>query len=101
MDVLGNNATLRMNGATPYVTDEGNHILDLHLNRIGNARQLSLVLNQVPGVVENGLFVDICDVVVVGHGDGKVEVNDITNGAMDETHFDFLEDDNLFADVAD
>ncbi|MDP5349891.1 MAG: ribose-5-phosphate isomerase RpiA, partial [Paracoccaceae bacterium] len=60
MDVLGRDVTLRMNGDRPFITDEGNHILDLHLNRIGNARQLAMVLNQVPGVVENGLFIDIC-----------------------------------------
>ena len=66
MDVLGQTTSLRMNGDSPFVSDEGNFILDLHLNRIGNARQLSLVLNQIPGVVENGLFIDICDAVVVG-----------------------------------
>jgi ribose 5-phosphate isomerase A len=48
------------------MTDEGNYILDLHLKRIGNPRQLALVLNQIPGVVENGLFIDICDIVVIG-----------------------------------
>ena len=69
-----------MNRDAPFVTDEGNFILDLHLQRIGNPRQLALVLNQVPGVVENGLFIDICDVVVVGHGDGRVEVTDINAG---------------------
>ena len=101
LDVLGQTASLRMNGDSAFVTDEGNHILDLHLNRIGNARQLSLVLNQIPGVVENGLFIDICDVVVVGFGDGRVEVQDIHDGAKDATQFDFLEDDNLFADIGD
>ena len=90
-----------MNANSPYVTDEGNYVLDLHLNRIGNARQLSLVLNQGPGVVENGLFVDICDVVVVGHGDGRVEVRDITKSTSDESHYDFMEEDNLFADISD
>jgi hypothetical protein len=46
--------------------------LTSHLRRIGNPRQLALVLNQIPGVVENGLFIDICDIVVIGHGDGRV-----------------------------
>ena len=101
MDVLGATSSLRMNGQTPFVTDEGNHILDLHLNRIGNARQLSLVLNQIPGVVENGLFIDICDIVITGYGDGRVEVQDINKGEMDETRYDFLESDNLFADLDD
>ena len=101
MDVLGREVNLRMDGDRPFVTDEGNHILDLHLRRIDNPRQLSLVLNQVPGVVENGLFIDICDAVVIGHGDGKVEVFDITEGTNDVTRFDILDDDNLFSDLTD
>ncbi len=99
MDVLGQQSSLRMNGDAPFVTDEGNHIVDLHLQRIGNPRQLSMVLNQIPGVVENGLFIDICDVVVVGHGDGRVEVTDINDGTHQEDRIEFVESDNLFADI--
>ncbi|AXI47395.1 ribose 5-phosphate isomerase A [Sulfitobacter sp. SK012] len=101
MDVLGRSSTLRMNGQVPFITDEGNHILDLHLNRIGNARQLALVLNQMPGVVENGLFIDICDVVVIGFGDGRVDVRDINEGTVASERLDFVESDNLFADLSD
>lgn len=101
LDVLGRTASLRMNGDAAYVTDEGNHILDLHLHRIGQARQLSLVLNQIPGVVENGLFIDICDAVVIGYGDGRVEVRDLMKGSVEESRTDFLESDNIFTDVAD
>ena len=101
MDVLGRDATLRMNGETPFVTDEGNYILDLHLGRIGNAQQLSLAMNQMPGVVENGLFIDICDVVVLGYGDGRVETRDINQGTVEEDRLDFLESDNLFSDMLD
>ncbi|MGX9357295.1 ribose-5-phosphate isomerase RpiA [Roseobacteraceae bacterium S113] len=99
MDVLGAQASLRMNGSTPYITDEGNHILDLHLQRIGNARQLAMVINQMPGVVENGLFIDICDTVVIGYGDGRVIVRDINEGTEEEDRLDFVESDNLFADL--
>ncbi|MCW1956386.1 MAG: ribose-5-phosphate isomerase RpiA [Roseobacter sp.] len=101
MDVLGRSTTLRMNGDVPYITDEGNHILDLHLGRIGNPRQLGLVMNQIPGVVENGLFLDICDKVVVGYGDGRVEIRDINAGTVETDRLDFLEDDNLFTDLMD
>ncbi len=101
MDVLGRSTSLRMNGDIPYFTDEGNHIVDLHLNRIGNPRQLSLVLNQIPGVVENGLFIDICDVVVIGYGDGRVEIRDINKGSVEQGRVDFLDSDNIFRDVAD
>ena len=99
MDVMGRKTTLRMNGERPFFTDEGNHILDLHLGRIGNARQLAMVLNQIPGVVENGLFIDICDKVVIGYGDGRVETRDINEGSVSETRLDFVEDDNLFRDI--
>lgn len=101
MDVLGTNCALRMNGEAPYVTDEGNHVLDLHLQRIGNARQMALVLNQVPGVVENGLFIDICDKVVVGHGDGRVELRDINAGTIEMNQPLSGARENLFSDLAD
>lgn len=101
MDVLGHDVVLRMNGDAPFKTDEGNFILDLHLKRIGNPRQLSFVINQIPGVVENGLFIDICDVVIVGYGDGRVTTRDITNDTANIVRFDVLDDDNIFAKVAD
>jgi ribose 5-phosphate isomerase A len=59
------------------------------------------VLNQIPGVVENGLFIDICDVVILGHGNGRVEVRDITNDTDEIVRFDVRDDDNIFADLAD
>ncbi|MFY0596554.1 MAG: ribose-5-phosphate isomerase RpiA [Cognatishimia sp.] len=101
MDVLGRSASLRMNGDRPFVTDEGNHILDLHLKRIGDPRQMAMILNQMPGVVENGLFIDICDTVVIGHGDGKAQVRDINAGTIEENMLDFVEGENLFADLSD
>lgn len=101
LDVLGRDVTLRMNGDRPFYTDEGNLILDMHLRRIGNARQVSMVMNQIPGVVENGLFIDICDIVVIGHGDGRVEVRDINAGTVREDQINFAESENIFADMGD
>ncbi|MZR14123.1 ribose-5-phosphate isomerase RpiA [Maritimibacter sp. DP07] len=99
LDVLGQTGSLRMNGEAPFVTDEGNHIIDLHLQRIGDPRQLTMVLNQIPGVVENGLFIDICDKVVIGHQDGKVEVIDINEGTRDDGFVEFADAENLFTDI--
>ncbi|WP_298846163.1 ribose-5-phosphate isomerase RpiA [uncultured Ruegeria sp.] len=101
MDVLGTSSALRMNGEAPFVTDEGNHILDLHLQRIGNPRQVALILNQVPGVVENGLFIDICDKVVLGHGDGRVELRDINAGTIELDQLLDESRENLFSDQTD
>jgi len=98
VDVLGRNASLRLNGTEPFRTDEGNFILDLHLRRIAKPSQVSLVLNQIPGVVENGLFLDICDVVVIGQGDGNVEVRDINNGTVEHEQIDLDESGNLFTE---
>jgi ribose 5-phosphate isomerase A len=98
VDVHGHNVTLRLNGSEPFRTDEGNLILDLHLRRIGNPAQTSLVLNQIPGVVENGLFLDICDVVVIGKSDGSVEVRDINNGTVEHERVEINTSDNIFAD---
>ncbi|MBD1202775.1 MAG: ribose-5-phosphate isomerase RpiA [Rhodobacteraceae bacterium] len=99
LDVLNRDCTLRMNGDRPLVTDEANYIIDLHLKRIGNPRQMALVLNQIPGVVENGLFIDICDIVVIGHGDGRVTVRDINQGTEGEDFVEFVPSDNIFADM--
>jgi len=96
---MGRQITLRMDGDAAYRTDEGNFILDLHLTRIGNPRQLALILNQIPGVVENGLFIDICDQVVIGYGDGRVEVRDINAGTTSEEQVALAENDNLFRDI--
>ena len=101
VEVTGRNVSLRLSGSDPYRTDEGNYILDLHLRRIINPAQLSLVLNQIPGVVENGLFLDICDVLVIGGADGTVEVRDINNGTVRHERIDLLDSDNLFVDIAE
>ena len=48
-DVDGRASALRLAGAEPFVTDEGNYVIDLQLGRIGDPRGLALVLNQVQG----------------------------------------------------
>lgn len=99
MDVLGASVSLRMDQNGPFLTDEGHYILDLHLKTIGNPRELSLVLNQIPGVVENGLFIDVADVVITGYGDGAVELLDINNGTVEKDYYDFDRGDNLFTEI--
>lgn len=101
LDVLARDVSLRMNGDRALTTDEGNYILDLHLRRIGNPRQMALILNQIPGVVENGLFIDICDIVILGYGDGRVTVRDITTGAETDDRIQFSPSDNIFLNLDD
>ncbi len=73
LDVGGALTVLRMNGDEPFVTDNGNFILDCHVKRIGDAEDAAVSLNQIPGVVETGLFLDIADTVIVGYDDGTTE----------------------------
>jgi ribose 5-phosphate isomerase A len=101
MDVMGRDVTVRMNGAAPAVTEEANYLVDLHLKRIANPRQLAMVLNQIPGVVENGLFIDICDIVIIGHADGRVTVRDINAGSEHDDRIEFAPSVNIFADMGD
>lgn len=101
LDVLGRSASLRLSGTEPFRSDEGNFLLDLHLRRVAQPAQLSLVLNQIPGVVENGLFLDICDILVIGNSDGTVEVRDINNGTIEHERVDVIDTDNLFVDIRD
>lgn len=70
---LGNRAIQqRMRGDQPFVTDEGNLILDLALERIPDAKALALSLSQIAGVVEHGLFLNICQLAIIGREDGTV-----------------------------
>lgn len=101
LDVLSRDVSLRMNGDRPLTTDESNYILDLHLRRIGNPRQMALILNQIPGVVENGLFIDICDILVLGYGDGRATVRDINAGSETDDRIQFSPSDNIFANLDD
>ena len=58
--------------AGPVVTDEGNLILDVLFNGgINQPKEVELQINNIPGVLENGLFVDLTHKVLVG----KVENN--------------------------
>lgn len=101
LNVVGTDVRRRGGHDAPFRTDEGNFILDLFLGRIGDPRQLALVLNQIPGVVENGLFVDICDTVVIGHGNGTAEVSDLTGTKTPPTPQTNTDQDNIFSDIAD
>ena len=67
--------TPRMRGEDRLVTDSGNYIVDAHLGQVHRAAELTVELNRIPGVVENGLFVGIGREVVFGHPDGTADVH--------------------------
>ena len=65
---------LRGSEASPIVTDSGHYILDCHLGRIIDPDRLAPRFNEIPGVVDHGLFVGIAHEIVVGHADGSADV---------------------------
>ena len=61
--------------AGPIVTDQGNLILDVLFNDgINNPKDIEMSINNIPGVLENGLFVDITDKVLVGKIENNIPV---------------------------
>ena len=69
------NIKMRMNNKKPFITDEGNYIFDLELNEIADPKKLCSELNAIPGVVENGLFIDVCSAIIMGYSDGTAEIS--------------------------
>jgi ribose 5-phosphate isomerase A len=65
---LGCTATLRQRADEVYVTEEGNYLLDCAFGAIEDPPRLAGALNEMPGVVEHGLFIDMADVVIIGRG---------------------------------
>lgn len=71
---LGASVTLRRYAdGNPFITDEGHHILDCHFGQIPDPPALARTLNDMPGVVEHGLFIDLAGVVIVGKGTEVIE----------------------------
>jgi ribose 5-phosphate isomerase A len=61
----------------PYVTDGGHFILDAHLGRIEKPNVLASTLNNIPGVVEHGLFIGLATGAIFATGEGLVELGQV------------------------
>lgn len=53
----------------PFITDEGNYIIDVDFKRIEDPVSLSDQLKSIVGVVEHGLFIGLAERVLMGEGD--------------------------------
>ena len=75
IEALGAAVNIRPDPAgKPWTTDEGHHILDCHFDRISDAPALARSLEEIPGVVEHGLFIHMADVALVGKDAGVQEL---------------------------
>lgn len=60
-------------GGSPYVTDNGNPILDCHIGPILDAAALERAILDIPGVVGTGLFIGMAETVLIQAEDGTVK----------------------------
>ena len=58
----------------PVITDNGNMIIDAYYRNLRRPDIINEKLRKIPGVVETGLFLEMCDVAYVGRKDGKVDI---------------------------
>ncbi|MBS0160790.1 MAG: ribose-5-phosphate isomerase RpiA [Nitrospira sp.] len=73
----GGQAVLRERTGTVFQTEAGHVILDLHMPKIDDPATLEIELNQIPGIVETGLFIGRTGILIVGHAQGV----DVTHAA--------------------
>jgi len=66
ISAVGMEVSLRMANNSPYLTDEGNFILDLDISKVTNVAMLDDDLRNIPGLIETGLFVDLVDRIYLG-----------------------------------
>ena len=67
--------------AGPVITDQGNLLLDIRFKEAVDPAALEAIINNIPGVVENGFFTGPSDrllrpVIFIGYGDGTVKRKD-------------------------
>ena len=58
----------------PFITDQENHILDCRFGAIRDAEGLSRQLNDIPGLVEHGLFIGLASVALFARGSEIIEL---------------------------
>lgn len=77
---LGGTPELRMGVKKdgPVITDQGNMVLDVKFDSIPDPVEFEKTLNNIPGVVENGIFVNVADLVLIGElKDGQPTVREL------------------------
>ena len=67
-------AVLMKPDGSPFLTDNGNQILDCSFGKIDDPPELARELSGTPGVVEHGLFIGLAKLVVVGRGASVEEI---------------------------
>ncbi|MFI5125140.1 MAG: ribose-5-phosphate isomerase RpiA [Chitinophagales bacterium] len=72
--LLGCEPERRMNREAPYLTDNGNYIVDCAFGKIEDPADLHERINAITGVVDNGLFINIASKLVLGLESGEARI---------------------------
>jgi ribose 5-phosphate isomerase A len=73
---LGATPTLRRKpDGQPYITDNGNHILDCSFGKIADPPALARELSNMPGIVEHGLFIGLATFALIGQGNSVQQIH--------------------------
>lgn len=68
---LGGHTKLRRGkNRKPYTTDNCNYVIDAKFHQLHDPAALERKINDIPGVVDNGIFIGLADSVIVGHEGG-------------------------------
>jgi ribose 5-phosphate isomerase A len=73
---LGCSPVFREKDGKLFVTDNQNYIADCKFSSIENPIELNQKLNLISGVVENGLFVNMANIIITEDGKGGVNVEE-------------------------
>ena len=64
---------LRIKEDKPFVTDHGHYILDCFFQQIHDPVALNRTLKNIPGLVEDGLFLNMASMALIGMQDGTIQ----------------------------
>lgn len=76
LEELGCTTELRTIMDEVYITDNSNYILDCDFGKINEPEVLEKEINSIPGVIENGLFIDLADEIIVGSKQGIITLEE-------------------------
>jgi ribose 5-phosphate isomerase A len=65
LQMLGLTSDVRYSDKGPFVTDNGNHILDCRVSHLDRPAELEQAILSIPGVVDTGLFLGMAHLVLI------------------------------------
>jgi ribose 5-phosphate isomerase A len=74
LEGLGGTPRRRMAGDVPFLTDNQHYILDTSFGLVSDPARLHAQVSAITGVMEDGFFIDMADIVIAGLANGDTRV---------------------------